>query len=115
MGNGLTVTVWLWEALQPLALLAVTVYVPPSEMVMDAVVARFDQRYADPPEAVSVTEPPSQNVVGPSGVIWATGSGLTVTVWLWEAMQPLALVAVTVYEPPDETVMSDVVARFDQR
>ena len=40
---------------------------------MAAVVAAVDQRYWVPPEAVRVTDPPLQNVVGPDGVIAATG------------------------------------------
>jgi hypothetical protein len=50
-----------------------------------------------PPEAVRVTLPPVQKVVGPEGVMVAVGSGLTVTVWLAGAEeQPFASVVVTV-------------------
>jgi hypothetical protein len=67
------------------------------ETVMAAVVAPVDQRYDVPPDAVSVTLPPAQKVVGPLGVMVAVGSGLTVTVWLAGAEeQPLASVVVTV-------------------
>jgi hypothetical protein len=46
---------------------------------------------------VSVTLPPSQNVVGPDAVMVATGLGLTVTVTGADvALQPLAFVTVTV-------------------
>lgn len=48
---------------------------------MEDVVAPFDQRYDDPALEVSVTESPSQNVVGPPAVIaGAAGNGFTVTV-----------------------------------
>ena len=45
-----------------------------------AVVAPVDQRYDTPPDAVSVTLPPAQNVVAPLGVIVAVGSGFTTSV-----------------------------------
>jgi len=47
--------------------------------------------------AVSVTEPPAQNVVGPPAVITGVGGvALTVTVVAADvALQPLALVTVT--------------------
>jgi hypothetical protein len=84
--------------------------------VMAAVVAPVDQRYDVPPEAVSVTLPPAQNVVGPEGVMVAVGSGLTVTVCDAGAdVQPLASVVVTVYVPAVDTVMAAVVAPVDQR
>ena len=62
---------------------------------MVAVVDVFDHRYPVPPEAVRSTDPPEQKVVGPFGVIRATGSGLTVTVLLAVLVQPLELVTVT--------------------
>jgi hypothetical protein len=68
----------------------------PVETVIAAVVAPVDQRYDVPPEAVSVTLPPVQKVVGPEGVMVAVGSGLTVTVCDAGAeAQPLASVVVT--------------------
>jgi len=45
--------------------------VPEVETVIAAVVAPVDHRYDTPPEAVSVTLPPAQNVVAPLGVIVA--------------------------------------------
>ena len=64
--------------------------------MIDDVVAPFDQRYEAPALAVSVTEPPAQNVVGPEGVIVAEGSAFTVTaVAALVALQPAALVTVT--------------------
>jgi len=71
--------------------------VPEVETVIAAVVAPVDQRYDVPPDAVSVTLPPAQNVVGPEGVIVAVGSGLTVTVRdTGDDVQPFASVVVTV-------------------
>jgi hypothetical protein len=68
----------------------------PEEVALIAcVVAPFDQRYEAPLLAVSVTEPPAQNVVGPDEVIVADGSALTVTVVAEEALQPFAFVTVT--------------------
>ena len=66
-----------------------------------------------PPEAVRSTDPPAQKVVGPFGVIRATGSGLTVTVVLAVLLQPLASVTVTLKVPLAETVMVAVVDAFD--
>jgi hypothetical protein len=65
---------------------------------IDCVVAPFDQRYDEPAEAVSVTEPPAQNVVGPPAVIvGVTGSASTVTTVGVEVAlaQPLPFVTVT--------------------
>jgi hypothetical protein len=65
--------------------------------LIEDVVAPVDQRYDEPALAVSVTEPPSQNVVGPEALIVASGLGLTVTVVAAEVMlQPFAFVTVTV-------------------
>ena len=64
--------------------------------VIACVVAPVDQRYVPPALAVRVTEPPSQNVVGPPAVIVATGVELTVTAGAADvALQPLAFVTVT--------------------
>ena len=68
---------------------------PDAVAVTEEVVAPVDQKYDVPPEADRVTEPPSQNWVGPEGVINATGSGKTVTAWESSLEQPLALVTVT--------------------
>ena len=63
---------------------------------MACVVAPFDQRYDEAADAVSVTLPPAQKVVGPEAVIVAVGLVLTVTVVAVEvALQPLAFVTVT--------------------
>ena len=64
--------------------------------VIDGVVAPLDHAYEAPEDAVRVTEPPAQNVVGPEAVIEAVGSGLTVTAVAAEvAEQPFASVTVT--------------------
>ena len=64
-----------------------------------------------------MTEPPSQNVVGPPAVITGVdGLALTVTVVAADvALQPLAFVTVTLYEPEVVTLIDCVVAPFDQR
>ena len=70
---------------------------PPAFTDIDCVVAPLDQAYDAAVEAVRVTEPPAQNVVGPEAVIDAVGRGLTVTVVAAEvAEQPFASVMVTV-------------------
>ena len=64
--------------------------------MIDCVVAPFDQRYDAPLDAVSVTLPPAQKVVGPPAVMLAVGLALTVTaVGAEAALQPLAFVTVT--------------------
>ncbi len=64
--------------------------------MIDCVVAPFDQSHDEPADAVSVTEPPVQNVVGPDAVIVAAGLSLTITeVAALVALQPAALVTVT--------------------
>ena len=69
---------------------------PAEEATIDEVVAPVDQRYDDPALAVSVTEPPAQNVVAPEGMIVAVGAAFTVTVVADDvALQPLAFVTVT--------------------
>ena len=96
-GSGLTVTlVAALVAEHPLALVTVTLWLPDAVTSIDWVVAPFDQRYEVPALAVRVTEPPSQNVVGPPAVIVAAGSAFTVTVVaVLVALQPAALVTVT--------------------
>ena len=101
-GVGFTVTTVpeAAEAVQPLMSVMVTLYVPDTETVMEEVVAPVLQIYvaaAGTEEAVRVTEPPLQNVVGPEGVIVTTGVGFTVTTVpeAAEAVQPLMSVIVT--------------------
>jgi hypothetical protein len=117
VGNGFTVTVWdAGVDLQPFPSVVVTVYVPLALTVIAAVVAPVDQRYETPPDAVSVTLPPAQNVVAPLGVIVAVGNGFTVTVRdAGVDVQPFESVVVTVYVPEELTVIAAVVAPVDQR
>jgi Ni,Fe-hydrogenase III component G len=115
VGNEFTVTMMLSESVQPLALVTVTVYVPLADAVMADVVAAFDHRYPVPPEAVSVTDPPWQKVVGASGVITAVGREFTVTMMLSVSVQTVALVTVTVYVPPVVIEIAAVVDELDQR
>jgi hypothetical protein len=61
-----------------------------------------------PPEAVSVVLPPEQIDVVP--VILAAGSAVTVTVLLAVAVQPAAVVTVTVYVPDVVAVIAADVA-----
>lgn len=92
----MTVTVTGAEVLLHAPLVTMTVNVPLLVTLIDGVVAPLDHKYVPVPPAVSVTLPPAQNVVGPLGVIVATGVGSTVTVVGADiALQPLALVTVT--------------------
>jgi hypothetical protein len=68
-----------------------------------------------PPEAVSITDSPWQNDVGPFAAMTADGSGLTVTDKLSVSVQPLELVTVTVYVPLVVTDIAEVVAEIDHR
>ena len=69
-----------------------------------------------PAGAASTTCPPAQKLVGPSGVIVASGSAFTITsVGAAEvAAHPFASTMVTEYEPVLVTVIDGVVAPFDQ-
>jgi hypothetical protein len=70
-----------------------TEYVPDVVTVIDCVVSPFDQRYPEAEPADSVTDPPSQKVVGPPAVTVAPGGADTVVVAA--AVQPLLSVTVT--------------------
>ena len=98
VGSTFTVTaVATLVALQPFAFVTVTLYEPDVFATVDCDVAPFDQRYEALAGAVSVTEPPSQNVVGPPAVTTGVGgSAFTVTaVAALAAPQPFAFVTVT--------------------
>ena len=92
VGAEFTVTLANVEAVQPLALVTVTVYVPLLVKVTFAEFIPFDQAYSTPPVAVKLTLP--QPVVAP--VMPAMGEVLTTTLVLLEAVQPAPLVAVTI-------------------
>ena len=111
VGFGFTVTAVAAEVpLQPFVV-TVTLYVPLVVTLIDCVVAPFDQRYDPPLDAVSVTLPPAQKVVGPPAVIVGVGFGLTVTTVAAEVpLQPFASVTVTLYEPDALTAIDCVVA-----
>jgi hypothetical protein len=79
-GSGRTDTTCCAVSL-PQTLLTTTEYVPVLFTVIVFAVLLVDQRKLLPPEAVSVTLSPWQNVVGPFVVMAATGSGFTVTDW----------------------------------
>ena len=116
-GFALTVTAVDDEvAEQPLAFVTATLKLPVALTVIDCVVAPFDHKYDEPAEAVSVTELPAQNVVGPEGVIVAIGLLFTVTAVDAEvAEQPLAFVTATLKLPVALTVIDCVVAPFDHK
>ena len=81
---------------------------------MDCVVAPVDQRFPVREEEVSVIVEPAQKAEGPA-IVGVAGSGFAVTTLAADvAVQPLAPVTVTVYEPADETVIDCVVAPVDQ-
>jgi archaellum component FlaF (FlaF/FlaG flagellin family) len=89
-------TVGAEVALQPLASVTVTLTLPLELAMIDAVVAPVDQRYEAPLDAVSVTLPPAQKLVGPLAVMLAIGAAFTVTdIGAPVAVQPSALVTVT--------------------
>jgi hypothetical protein len=77
----------------------------------------LDHRYEVAAGAVSVTEPPVQNVVEPPAVITGVdGFAFTVTDVAAEvAVQPPAFVTVTLYEPDAVTLIDCVVSPLDQR
>ena len=97
VGSGRTVTaVGALVELQPFESVTVTVKLFVALTVIARVVAPFDQEYDAPLLAVSVTEPPAQNVVGPLGVMVALSGVLTVTAVSGEVdVQPFESVTVT--------------------
>jgi len=83
--------------------------------VIDCVIAPVDQRFPVREEEVSVIVEPGQKAEGPV-IVGVTGAGAAVTTLAADvAVQPLASVTVTVYEPVAETVMDCVIAPVDQR
>jgi len=102
-------------ALQPLALVTVTVYEPAADTVIDCVVAPVDQTFPVVEEEVSVIVLPVQKDAGPV-MVGVAGGAFAVTANAVEiAEQPLALVTVTEYDPAAETVIDCVTAPVDQR
>ena len=81
----------------PAAPVTVTEYEPAALTVIDCVVAPVLHNQDAPADAVSVTEPPLQNVTGPPAVMVAAGNAFTVTTVAADtAEHPAALVTVTV-------------------
>jgi len=110
-GNGLTVTLVEFDvAEQPKPFVTVTVKTPVVLTVMVWVVAPLLHSQLAPADAVRSTEPPAQKVVGPLGVIVATGNGLTVTLVGADVAEHPSDVTVTVKTPVALTVMVWVVA-----
>jgi archaellum component FlaF (FlaF/FlaG flagellin family) len=82
---------------------------------IDCVVAPVDHEYDVPLDAVSVTLPPAQNVVGPPAVMVAVGFALTVTIVGADvALHPFAFVTVTLKLPLALATIDCVVAPVDQ-
>ena len=92
-GSAFTVTVPVAVAVHPAALVAVTVYVPAVEVVIEVVTAPVLHEYDVPPVAVRVAVAPA-HIDGLFTV--GVGSAFTVTTVLAVAVQPLAAVTVTV-------------------
>ena len=87
---------------------------PAAETVMDCVTAPVDQRFPVREEEVRVMLLPAQKAEGPA-IVGVAGNGFDVTTLAADvAVQPLAPVTVTVYEPAADTVMDCVVAPVDQ-
>ena len=85
--------------------------------MIDCVVAPVDHKNDVPAEAVRVTLPPLQNVVGPLDVIVAVGTAFTATVVEVLALQPFTSVTWTEYVVVEvgDTVIDADVAPVDQR
>ena len=101
VGLPFIVTIAFVEAVHPALLLATTVYVPPDVTDMLAFVEPLLHEYDVPPFAARVTVSPSQAVRLP--VICGVGFDAATTLAETLAVQPLALVAVTLYVPAAET------------
>ena len=97
VGGGVTVIVTEHVLVHPLASATVTVYVVVAVglTVIEAVVSEVLHRNVAPPDAVSVTEPPTQIEESETAMLH-TGSGLMVTVKEHELVHPFASVTVTV-------------------
>jgi hypothetical protein len=97
LGAGFTVTVPLAVAVQPTALVPVTVYVvvEPGETVMPAVPAPVLHEYTAAPEAVKLVFCPGQFEVGETDTE-TVGTALIFTVADAVDVQPAAVVPVTV-------------------
>lgn len=89
-------------------------YVPLVVTVIVWVVSPVDHIFPAAAEEVKVTDPPSQNVVGPLAVIvGAVAIGTTVTTVATDVAEQPPVPLVTVYDPEVVTVIDCVVAPFD--
>jgi hypothetical protein len=112
-GPGVTVTFVVYGAdTHPLESVTITVYMPVESATILCVVSPVFHVYDEPLFAVSVTESPWQNVVGPSGVTEAAVGACSVTVNDAVDVQ-MPLLMVTEYVPDAFTVMSCVTAPVD--
>jgi hypothetical protein len=113
-GAALSVTTYGADvAVQPLASVTVTVYVPPAVTVIDCVVAPVDQRFPLTAEDVSVMLLPGTTEEGP--LMTGVATPFAVTTFAADVAVPNALLTVTVYEPGAVIVIDCVVAPVDQR
>ena len=111
-GFGLTVVETELEVAEhPLELVTTTEKFPLVVTLIDWIVAPLLHNQDDPAEAVSVTEPLEQKLVGPLAVIVAVGLGFTVTVVGAEVpVHPPVCVTTTVNVPELVTLIDCVVA-----
>ena len=94
-GNAFTVTTVAADVAEhPAALVTVTVYEPEVLTVIDCVVAPVLHNHDVPADAVKVTDPPVQNVVGPPAVIVATGNAFIVTTNAGDVNEQLLLLVI---------------------
>ena len=109
VGLGFTVNTNASVSGQPPALVTVTVYVFVVATDIVCVDAPFDHKYEAKPGPASSTElPPAHTAESP--VMDALGDAIKVTNKLAVPVHPAALVTVTVYVPPVETLIEEVVA-----
>lgn len=108
VGNGLTVNACVAVAVQPVALVTVTAYVPVAVALMLAADEPVLHEYVPPPDAASAADVPLQMLLGPA--IAATGGAMMAMDREAEAAQPFAPVTVTVYAPATAMMALAVVA-----
>src|SRR3989344_3598350 len=83
---------------------------------MDCVVSPVDQKLSIDDDEVKITEPPSQNVVGPLAVMVGTeGNAFTVIPIGEETAEHKPLSTVTEYEPEAKTVIDCVISPVDHK
>jgi hypothetical protein len=113
VGAAFTITATEAEVL-PQELVAVTVYVPAVFMTIEFDVTPFDHS-SEPTEFVfKRTLSPTQNEVGPEGIMETAGAANEVTSRMASEL-PQLFVTVSVYEPPELILIVDDVAPVDHR